>query len=66
MRTYRGTSLIKNTPPVGPYRSPRDPRKEGVSYERGTPVTLNPALTGWWTPDDLRGRLGLVVYQDYG
>ena len=39
----RGTSLVKNTPPVGPYSSPMprvygDPAGAGVSYERGTPV----------------------------
>ena len=32
---YRGTSLIRTPPPVGPYRCPV-PRGVGVSYERGT------------------------------
>ena len=36
-RDCRGTSLIRNNPPVGPYSSPM-PREVGVSYERGTPV----------------------------
>ena len=40
---YRGTSLIRNTPPAGPYSSPKPRdlwRSWGVcvSYERGTPV----------------------------
>ena len=41
--TYRGTSLMRNTPPVGSYGSPMprdlcDTRGLGVSDERGTPV----------------------------
>ena len=40
---YRGTSLIRPPPPVGPYSSPclgiyGDPRGVSVSYERSTPV----------------------------
>ena len=40
---YRGTSLIRNTPSVGPcstlyLRTCGDPRGLGVSYERGSPV----------------------------
>jgi hypothetical protein len=39
----RGTSLVRNNPPIGPYIIPMtrdlgDPRGLGVSYERGTPV----------------------------
>ena len=40
---YRGTSLTRNTPPVGLYSRPMplgtygDPRGLGVSFERGTP-----------------------------
>ena len=41
---YRGTSLIRNSPPLGPYGSPAlgpygFPRGVGVSFERGTPVS---------------------------
>ena len=47
---YRGTSLIRKIPPVGPYSGPMprnlslclgtygDPMRVGVSHERGTPV----------------------------
>ena len=37
---YRGTSLIRNTPFLGPYSRtiPRVLRGRAVSYERGTPV----------------------------
>ena len=41
---YRGTSLIGNNPPLGPYSRPM-PRvlgSWGVSYERGTPVIRQP------------------------
>jgi len=45
---YRGTSLIRKLPPLGPYRSPM-PRAlrwsyggGAVSYERGTPVHPTP------------------------
>jgi len=45
-RFYRGTSLIRNSPPLGFYGSRclgpyAGPREVGVSYERGTPVTQN-------------------------
>ena len=38
---YRGTSIIRHTPPVGPYgRTMRRLLGGGtVSYDRGTPVT---------------------------
>ena len=49
---YRGSSLIRSTPPVGPCSSlmPRtygDPSGVGVSYERGTPAGLTSDLQGW-------------------
>ena len=43
---YRGTSVIRNTPLLGPYRRPMPRVLGGVlggwafSYERGTPVLL--------------------------
>ena len=40
---YRGTSLIRNLPHLGPYSRPMPgplggPKGVAVSYERGTPV----------------------------
>ena len=44
---YRGTSLIRETPPWDPtvalcLGTSGDPRVMGVSYERGTPVCTHP------------------------
>ena len=52
--SYRGTSLIRNSTPLGPYSSPMVALGGGaVSYERGTPVHVRHL---WYTSVNLGAK----------
>ena len=58
---YRGTSIIRNTPPVGPYGMTMRRLLGGgaVSYDRGTPVVAAVERNG--TTRQSRPDYGLIV-----
>ena len=75
---YRGTSLIRKTPPYDPVvarciRTSGDPRGLVVSYERGTPVgdgyrihSINVRKSGWQGAQSLARCVGLHLLDVQG